>query len=161
MNMKRELVAKVMAGMLLLGSGCVTLPGDTTGASGGSGVDDDDGDGGPDDEGGSEDGTDDGNDSTPAGEGGNGDGGRDTGVAGDHALCNGEGGVDDSGGSSATGGEPPEIAELCTGAAAPPTVRRLPPKQLHRTLQRIFDDPGVPEAQVLDAPFVRGFKADA
>lgn len=159
--MKRELVAKVMAGMLLLGSGCVTLPGDTTGASGGSGVDDDDGDGGPDDEGGSEDGADDGNDSTPAGEGGNGDGGTDTGVGGDTSLGNGEGGVDDSGGISDTGGDPPEIAELCTGVAGPPTVRRLTSKQLHRTLQRIFDDPGVPEAQVVDDPIVRGFKVDA
>lgn len=161
--MKRELVANVMAGTLLLAAGCFQgLPEDSTGSGGiGSNDDDDDaaGDGDVEEEGGSEDGTEGGIDSGLEGGPGGEDVGLDSGVSGVTSLGN-DGGADDSGGPFDPGDEEPVVAQMCTSVAGPPIVRRLTSKQLHRTLQRIFDDPAVPEAQVVDDPIVRGFKVD-
>jgi hypothetical protein len=65
-------------------------------------------------------------------------------------------GDDDSGGADDGG---PSDADC--GGVGPRILRRLTSHQLHNTLVAIFDDAGVPEAQVLDDPVVRGFTVDA
>ncbi|MEM6992543.1 MAG: DUF1592 domain-containing protein [Myxococcota bacterium] len=85
-----------------------------------------------------------------------GDGADDADDADDVDEDTGDGDDGDDGDSGADIPESPDCSDV-----GPRMLRRLTSAQLHRTLQTIFEDPAVPEGQVLNDPVVHGFRVDA